>query len=46
MKCYKQIVYSCAECPECHCGLDTCMIEEKYIEDITKIPGWCPLDDY
>lgn len=44
MKCYKQTVCSCAECPEYDSGI--CMVIEKTIKDITEIPEDCPLDDY
>ena len=27
-------------------GKDICSIENKKVDDITKLPKWCPLEDY
>jgi len=42
----KKIRITLTRCPFLENGIDRCSIENKGIDNIYKLPKWCPLEDY
>ena len=45
---YKKVRITLIHCPflKYYDYADMCSIENKKVDDITKLPSWCPLEDY
>ena len=47
-KIFERVLYSCSDCPNLSTprrGINYCLATEKYIEDASNFPEWCPLNE-